>query len=333
MELKKDKLKEALALLGDASGVVLPVSVDGVPMFKVWDGSAEPCLSSNASLPPKDLLFPRSEAMYGYDVKTGGVSEVRPDVSTVVFGIRPCDVRSIENLDRAFLEKGYVDSYYKARRDGLTTIAVACTEAARTCFCDSVGVAPDDAPGADVVLNDHGDAYAVRTNTEKGEAVVKLWKNVLSKASGKAAKRSGKVVCDLKARVDDGLPERLTARFDDPMWDKLSKACLGCGCCSFICPTCYCFDIGRENRGASGTAFRCWDSCMFSDYSRMAGGHDPRPSKKERLRNRYLHKLAYFNLRYGVTLCVGCGRCVDKCPANLDVTRVADMLEEVSADG
>jgi ferredoxin len=334
MELKKEKLTEALLLLRDALNVIIPVSGDGAPVFRLWDGVTEPCLVANTSLPPKDLLFPRSEKMYDYNVKTGDVSEISSNEKQAVFGIRPCDVRSIENLDRAFLENGYTDSYYKTKRDGLTTIAVACTEAARTCFCDSMGVSPDDAPAADVVLNDCGSAYAVKSNTEKGETVTRLWKPLLTKGAGKAAKAADKVVCDFKARADKDLPEKLVARFDDPMWDKLSKACLGCGCCSFICPTCYCFDIGRENHGAEGTAFRCWDSCMFSDYSRMAGGHDPRPSKKERLRNRYLHKLAYFNLRYGVTLCVGCGRCVDKCPANLDVTKAMDIISEgVRADG
>ena len=330
MKLKKERLMEALALLRETSDVVLPVSEDGVSVFRLWDGAREPFLDSNTGLPPKDVLFPRSEKMYGYNVRTGDVSEFAPEARTTVFGIRPCDVRSIENLDRAFLEKGYADSYYKARRDGLTMIALGCAEAARACFCDSMGVAPNDAPGADIVLNYEGDAYALKSNSEKGAAVTGLWEKLLSEG-GESAPVSA--VCGLKVNAGGSLPEKLASRFDDPMWQKLSRACLGCGCCSFICPTCYCFDIGRENHGESGAAFRCWDSCMFSDYSRMAGGHNPRPSKKERLRNRYLHKLAYFNQRYGATLCVGCGRSVDKCPANLDITKVIDMMEGVDANG
>jgi ferredoxin len=331
MELKKERLLEALALLREGSSVALPVRTDGgEPVFRLWDGVQEPFLSSNTSLPPKELLFPRSEGMYGYNLKTGELSEISPEARMAVFGIRPCDVSSMEKLDHAFLEKGYVDSYYKARRDGLTTIALGCSEAARTCFCDSMGVAPGDAPGADLMMNDLGDAYSVKANTEKGEAVMKLWEKLLSKGGGKVPPAPA---CGFRVKADDSLPDRLTARFDDPMWEKLSKACIGCGCCSFICPTCYCFDIGRENRGSCGTAFRCWDSCMFSDYSRMAGGHNPRPNKKERLRNRYLHKLAYFSQRYGATLCVGCGRCIDKCPANLDISKLMDIMEGVDANG
>ena len=85
----------------------------------------------------------------------------------------------------------------------------------------------------------------------------------------------------------------------------------------------------HDTHGAEGTKYRCWDSCMFSDYSRMAGGHNPRPTKKERVRNRYMHKLSFFHDRYGQLLCVGCGRCVEKCPAHMDITTFIDKAAEV----
>ena len=125
------------------------------------------------------------------------------------------------------------------------------------------------------------------------------------------------------------LSTKLKGMFEHPIWDEVSKPCMGCGTCTYVCPTCYCFDIGSDNHGAEGTKFRCWDSCMFSDYARMAGGHDPRPSKKERVRNRYMHKLSYFNERYGTTLCVGCGRCVSKCPSGMDITDFINKVQEV----
>ena len=78
------------------------------------------------------------------------------------------------------------------------------------------------------------------------------------------------------------------------------------------------------------TAYRCWDSCVFSDYNQNAGGHNARPTKLERLRNRYLHKLSYFNERHGMNLCVGCGRCIGKCPAHLDITEFIDAAAEVT---
>ncbi|MEI3338955.1 MAG: 4Fe-4S dicluster domain-containing protein [Eubacterium sp.] len=121
--------------------------------------------------------------------------------------------------------------------------------------------------------------------------------------------------------------------FDHPIWDEVTRACIGCATCTYVCPTCYCFDIDSDNHGAEGTKYRCWDSCMFSDYRRMAGGHNPRPTKKERVRNRYMHKLSFFHERYGQLLCVGCGRCVEKCPAHMDITMFIDKAAEVEIHG
>jgi ferredoxin len=125
-----------------------------------------------------------------------------------------------------------------------------------------------------------------------------------------------------------GVAEKLSAMFEHPLWDELHLPCLGCGTCTFACPTCYCFEMGPELRGTMGTEMRYWDSCMFSEYTRMAGGHNPRPTLKERLRNRYLHKLSFFAERYGQGLCVGCGRCIEKCPVGLDISKVIEMIGE-----
>lgn len=65
------------------------------------------------------------------------------------------------------------------------------------------------------------------------------------------------------------------------------------------------------------------------DFTQMAGGHNPRASQKERVRNRFLHKLKYHMDRYGVVGCVGCGRCIEKCPVNIDLARIIDDLKEL----
>ena len=127
------------------------------------------------------------------------------------------------------------------------------------------------------------------------------------------------------------IKEKLDALGDSPeLWDALSIKCLNCGTCTYLCPTCYCFDISQENKYKEGLRFRCWDSCMFSEYTEMAGGHNPRPNKKDRVRNRFMHKLNYFEDRYGKMLCVGCGRCVEKCPVNLDITVLIDKIGALS---
>ena len=321
-KLNKKDIVQALSLIAKNAEVILPRSVDGPLTFSRWDGSTPPNLEGNSILPPKDALFPKTEKMYRYNTKSGHIEEFVFEENQVVFGIRPCDVASIVNMDKVFLEEGFIDSYYRRRREALTIISVGCSASLRTCFCDSVGGSPFDAPNADIMMNDVGEAFTVVAKSTKGEKIMEMWNELLS---GSKVKPKA-VSCDLKVDWHDGIPKKLTSMFDDRIWTDLSRGCLGCGICTYVCPTCYCFDIGQEVQGIKGNAFRCWDSCMFSDYTRMAGGHDPRPTKKERLRNRYMHKLSYFNDRYGSTLCVGCGRCVESCPANLDISAFIDKV-------
>ena len=166
--------------------------------------------------------------------------------------------------------------------------------------------------------------------TEKGKDLLDKIASICAENGAEEAVRD--VSCSLKIEKDPELDKKLSKMFEHPIWDKITKGCIGCGTCTFVCPTCYCFDIDNENYGAEGCKYRCWDSCMFSDYTRMAGGANPRPTKKERLRNRYMHKLSYFNERYGETLCVGCGRCIENCPAHLDISEFIEKASKVDAD-
>ena len=122
------------------------------------------------------------------------------------------------------------------------------------------------------------------------------------------------------------LSENLLSLFDSEIWDELSQACLGCGACTFVCPTCQCYDIEDYDTGHGIQRFRCWDSCMYSDFTLMAHGN-PRTSKLERFRQRFMHKLVYFPQNNGgVFSCVGCGRCVAKCPVSLNIAKVINAL-------
>ncbi|MCL2493766.1 MAG: 4Fe-4S dicluster domain-containing protein, partial [Clostridiales bacterium] len=218
----------------------------------------------------------------------------------------------------------YVDAGYAARREALTIVCLACREIpSPACFCDSMGGSPADAAGADVLLTeaDDGSGMICEAKTEKGEAVLALWEKLLEKKEPKKPKTPA---CTLSVKKPDDLAEKLVRNFDDEQWTRFSEPCMACGCCTYVCPTCYCFDIAFEKEGTAADAFRSWDSCLFPKYSLMAGGHNPRWMKTQRLRNRYLHKLSYFDERYGKTLCVGCGRCIENCSQGLDITRVIE---------
>ena len=126
--------------------------------------------------------------------------------------------------------------------------------------------------------------------------------------------------------------ENLLELFNSPEWEKLSETCLGCGTCTFVCPTCQCYDIRDFNTGKGVKRFRCWDSCMYSDFTKMAA-ENPRKSQLERSRQRFMHKLVYYPTKNeGIYGCVGCGRCLNKCPISMNIVKVIKKLSNTKGD-
>jgi ferredoxin len=120
----------------------------------------------------------------------------------------------------------------------------------------------------------------------------------------------------------EGAADKLSSSFDDPAWQSLHEKCLGCATCAFVCPTCHCFDIQDENKCGKGRRVRLWDSCQLCLFTLHTSGHNPRPSGKERLRQRVMHKFNYFKTNNGQIACVGCGRCIRECPVNMDIRQI-----------
>ena len=176
MILYKGKINAVLANLVQGREVYVPAIVDGVAKFARYDNGVEPAFDLvNTLMPPKDLLFPQTQKMYSFSLGEDGnyrIDEYDDSVPRAIVGIRPCDMRSLVCLDDVFLTKGFVDEFYANAREKLLTVCIGCAAPAQTCFCDSMGVDPTDAPNADVMLRDAGDDWIVEAHTPKGEQVV-----------------------------------------------------------------------------------------------------------------------------------------------------------------
>jgi hypothetical protein len=161
MQLKKEKLNDALEIIAALGNLYVPGEENGINKFVQWEKGLDVKLDSlNTKLPPKDMLFPNTEKMYNYNMgKNQHIEEIINEPVQIIMGIKPCDVRSIECMDKVFLEKGYVDSFYARKRENLTIISMGCTKAGETCFCESMGLNPNFAPGADVMMNECNDSY------------------------------------------------------------------------------------------------------------------------------------------------------------------------------
>ena len=175
--LPKRNLNGLLTQLSQSAVVYVPKEVSGVLKFAPFV-SADPIRldETNTLLPPKDLLFPQCQKMYHYGVTRDNEMFIDPIIESseqVLFGVRPCDMRSLECLDDVFLTKGFVDEYYQAKRDKLLTVAIGCTHPSKTCFCESMGLDPNNAPTADLMLHEGEDAYTLQAQTPKGEEALK----------------------------------------------------------------------------------------------------------------------------------------------------------------
>lgn len=314
--LKKEKLNSWLARLAVAQQLVAPSDVNGKVLYRRIESPEQVALDfANTVLSPKEWFFPQTDTILRMrQCDEGGVdlTATVDEAERTVFGIRPCDARALVVLDQVFLSEP-IDTYYQARRARTTLIGMACQSASSGCFCTSVGSAPDDSSNVDVLLSRCDAGYVVEIVTDRGKMA--MADAELEEMDIELAKP---VAPPMVAAA--GLQEILWKVFDDDLWSRAADRCLGCRACTYLCPTCYCFNV-RDYEQKDGTVnrLRGWDSCQSSGFYRLAGGHNPRPTKTSRLRQRFYHKFLYLPDRFGLVGCVGCGRCVENCPVNVDV--------------
>ena len=340
-KIKREDLPALFQKIAADQELYLPVSTAGQTNFGVWREEAEVDLDTLKTVKsPKDVFFPQSETLYTC-YREGKKLSVEPETlkeqDFVVFGMKACDIKGVEVLDRVFLSDP-IDTFYAARREHGTIVALACHEPEETCFCKVFGV--DAAhPAADVAAWMVEDTLYWKPETEKGQKLTEKLADLLEKAED-AESETAVAEEEKKIRaIIEELPyshlslegwngDVLMEKFESPLWEELYKPCLACGTCTFVCPTCQCYDIKDYDTGHGVQRYRCWDSCMYSDFTMMAHGNN-RTSQKERFRQRFMHKLVYFPANNeGMYSCVGCGRCVEKCPASLNIVKVIKAFQE-----
>lgn len=289
----------------------------------------------SATRPPKEALFPQTETLFKFwqSARRTEIVSGEEDGELVIFGLSPCEAKAFQILDCVF-EGEYQDPYYLKKRERTTLVGLACNEPGGNCFCTSLDGGPSDKTGLDVLLTDLGDGYYVEVITEKGEKLVDESLDLLAPAEAADGERKERVAEEAERRIKrsidlSGVPEELASVFEDGLWDRITMKCLGCGICTYLCPTCHCFDIQDEMMATQSRRARVWDSCMFEEYTLQASGVNPRPTRKARFRNRVYHKYKYFVDNFGVIACVGCGRCIDHCPVNMDIIDVLSEVKEV----
>ncbi len=338
----KEEWAAALDGLSDSYKIFVQAKDADCHRYKPMENGGKPDFDfQNTRLSPKSLILPQSERMFEYsldenDPEAHLLKEAPKDFSAqAIVGIRPCDALAFQLVNINFDNPECRDPWWVRRFESTTLIGLGCNDPCSTCFCTSVGGGPFNEKGLDVLLFDLGENFLARSLTGKGEEFLEKMKqggladeSILKEADRLALSAADKISCTVPT---DQLKEKeLTELFDAPFWDEVAFSCINCGICTYLCPTCWCFDIQDEVLGKQGDRIRNWDACMFPLFSLHGSGHNPRSEKVQRVRQRFMHKLKYYVDKYGNGVaCVGCGRCVQFCPVNIDIRDVFEMMNNL----
>jgi len=329
--MEKKKLQKFLSNLCNQKLFAPLKDEEGKINFGLVKDPAEVVLEfANVLKPVKSLLFPQTETIFEADEQ--GIHHPEVSENGVIFGLRPCDAKSVRLLRKVF-EKDYKDNYFLQREGSYLKIGLACTVPGENCFCTSFGQGPFFNEGLDLLLADIGEKYYVEVLSEKGKKLVEENSELFLEPTEAdmelrqiaQANAEGKIGREVNVKRAS---EKLGQAYDNALWDETSKICIGCGICAYLCPTCHCFDMTDEKVASRTRRIRTWDTCMFSYFTLQASGHNPRPTKKERLRNRVYHKFKYLLENFDEIGCVGCGRCLENCPSGVNLIEILSRVAE-----
>ncbi|MCF8067074.1 MAG: 4Fe-4S dicluster domain-containing protein [Desulfobacterales bacterium] len=347
--LKNESVIPFIEGLAGGRKVLVPVCEGDAVIYRPYRKDCRLELTRMPTISPKDATFPRTETLMTFKqapvAKTEGdgegdsdaqpkleLTETLPEEKVVVFGSRPCGARGKSIFTRVYETEDVKDPYFIGRRDNTLFVSIACAAPETTCFCTSVGGGPADTTGSDVILIPVDGGYVAEAVTEHGAEL--LQSDLLTSGADKAGEAEAVIQksMELLGDADDFsiAREKLIELFDnDEFWFDMSAKCISCGTCTYLCPTCYCFNITDETAGKSGKRIRTWDTCMSNMFTMEASGHNPRTSKANRLKNRVGHKFSYYpSLHDKVIACCGCGRCIKSCPAAVDIREIVKSAQE-----
>lgn len=348
--LKDSDLAAVTAAWARDFRVLAPVREGAAIVYRLFSEDMHPFLLRPPTSSAKEAILPQTENLFTYKYRKDQddltrtevfLAEALPPEPTLILGPRPCDARGRHLLDRVFLERGVIDPQYKAHRAATLFVTVACTSMQNTCFCHWTGGAMDDESGSDVLLHPVTiggvGGFVAHAVTPAGEKLIATLPEATAPMLEKLAERRAAAPEPEPAPDLSDIAGSFLAMFDNlDFWTDQSARCLSCGVCTYLCPTCSCFNITDENYGMSGRRLRTWDTCMSALYTLEGSGHNPRFSRAHRLRNRVGHKFSYHPREFpeaatapsGLEFsCTGCGRCIKSCPVAVDIRQIVlDVL-------
>jgi sulfhydrogenase subunit beta (sulfur reductase) len=333
-KLAKSELKNLLKHWAGEYSVLAPtLGTQGDCLLDTFDEGSFTLDYKKTPLPPKTVFFPQSEAIF--TVEKGEYREVVSARKTLLFGIRSCDMMGILQSG-SFMTRDRRDLYSEGKRDAATIVVMACPGPQNeTCFCTTMQSGPVAQKGFDMQFFDVGDFFIIEIGSGKGEEALSSFPladldDDLSGEKVEAFRQRSAGAFALVDSVATAMNRLKDRTADEGVWEHLGRKCIQCGGCTFVCPTCTCFNVCDHPTGpGQGLRERSWDACLFGGFTREASGHNPRSTQALRLKRRHEHKLLDFNgmdIQGGLCGCTGCGRCSDFCPVHIGTLEVVDAI-------
>ncbi len=284
--------------------------------------------SEKSRFSAKEVFYPISQTLLYF--KGDACEEAAPeDARDIILFLRPCDIHAVRRLDTIFLQNGQPDSYYARIRRKLHFFLLECRDGFDNCFCVSMGSNRTDDYAAAVRIDDICALLEIRDETFLPYFADEV-----------PAVFTPRFVTENRRKADlpvIGDRAQLEAVCKHPYWEQYNEACIGCGGCNMVCPTCSCFDtvdVIYDQTSRDGERRRVWSGCMLEDFTRTAGGGRVRKTPGQNMRFKVLHKVYDYKLRFGAEhMCVGCGRCIDQCPKEIDYLDAVNGLSRLLEKG
>lgn len=272
--------------------------------------------------PVKEVITPITQTLYYFTEDEFRESSIGHNKKILIFA-RPCDINAQRRQDMIYLHNGnFEDTFYKRIRERVKFICIECVDGFDTCFCVSMNSNKTDDYSLAVRFNESSLLFDV-----KDKEFSKFFSNKTEEEF------ELKFIEENQAKVtipEINDKEILIKLKNHPMWDEYNKRCLGCGSCTIACSTCSCYttrDIVYDSLGKIGERRRVQASCHIDGFDEMAGGHNFRTTKADKMRYKVLHKIHDYKAQFGDEhMCVGCGRCTDRCPEHISITATINKV-------
>lgn len=291
----------------------------------------------NSIVSPRAFLLPQTEPLL--EIKSAKNSTLKPiedKTKRIFYGVRPCDIKALVLMRKFFIDDAFVDIPYKQKMDNAIFISLACGKRClKKSFCHKMDAGPVAKEGFDLQLIPISRGYIVEVGSNKGSEIVEKYKKLFSKTTIQDEKEIKTILKNFAEKIKkiDFMKVAKIMKGDKvspEIWDDIGLRCVVCSGCITLCPTCSCFGLSDRLNGDKGIRFRYCDGCPYAGFTRMAGASTPFPLHKDHIRRFFEHKLNIDVERYGRPSCVGCGRCIQTCPGNINIQKFIDTV--LSAD-